>query len=81
VSAVQTETFRQLRAALDKGEKVIIPEFGIFSLKDATAEDGTPKKVMRFRDKSGPESAEKKAARKEKKAAEKAEAPAGDDED
>ena len=44
VTAVQAETFRQLRASLDKGEKVIIPEFGIFISKDVAAEDGQPAK-------------------------------------
>ena len=33
------ETFRQLRASLDKGEKIIIPEFGIFVSKEIAATD------------------------------------------
>lgn len=50
VTAVQAETFRQLRASLDKGEKVIIPEFGIFVMKDVEAKDDKPaKKVIRFK--------------------------------
>jgi nucleoid DNA-binding protein len=50
VTAVQAETFRQLRASLDKGEKIIIPEFGIFLTKDVAATDEEPaKKVVRFK--------------------------------
>lgn len=85
VSAVQAETFRQIRTAMDKGEKIIIPEFGIFMLKDVEAEGGAPaKKIVRFRDKSGVDNAEKeknKAARKEKRAAEKPKDAGNDDDD
>ena len=50
VTTVQAETFRQLRASLDKGEKVIIPEFGIFVTKEVAATDEEPaKKVIRFK--------------------------------
>ena len=50
VTAVQAETFRQLRASLDKGEKVIIPDFGFFVMKDVEAKDDKPaKKVVRFK--------------------------------
>jgi nucleoid DNA-binding protein len=53
VTAVQAETFRQLRASLDKGEKVIIPEFGIFLSKEIAATDEEPaKKVVRFKSKT-----------------------------
>jgi len=53
VTAVQAETFRQLRASLDKGEKIIIPEFGIFLIKDIAAKDDEPaKKVVRFKAKT-----------------------------
>lgn len=53
VTAVQAETFRQLRASLDKGEKVIIPEFGIFLTKEVAATDEEPaKKVVRFKSKT-----------------------------
>jgi nucleoid DNA-binding protein len=82
VSSVQTETFRQLRAAIEKGEKVAIPDFGIFLMKDVEGENGAPaKKVIRFRAKSG-ENAEKAGKKgKGKKAAEKAEsAETGDEE-
>jgi nucleoid DNA-binding protein len=51
---VQVETFRALRAALDKGEKVVIPEFGLFMVKDVEGEDGAAgKKVIRFRARNG----------------------------
>jgi len=50
VTAVQAETFRQLRASLDKGEKIIIPEFGIFLMKDVEAKDDKPaKRIIRFK--------------------------------
>ena len=53
VTAVQTETFRQLRASLDKGEKIIVPEFGIFLIRDVAAKDDEPaKKVVRFKAKT-----------------------------
>jgi len=54
VSQVQTETFRALRDALDKGEKVMVPDFGMFMIKDVPGEDGAPgKKLVRFRPRSG----------------------------
>ena len=53
VTAVQAETFRQLRASLDKGEKIVVPEFGIFLIKDVAAKDDEPaKKVVRFKAKT-----------------------------
>jgi hypothetical protein len=52
VTAVQTETFRQIRLALDKGEKVVAPEFGIFVSKEVPGEPGAPaKRIVRFREK------------------------------
>jgi nucleoid DNA-binding protein len=54
VTAIQAETFKQLAAALDKGERVSIPDFGIFTMKDVAGEEGQPgKKVVRFRQKTG----------------------------
>ena len=54
VGAVQAETFKQIKAALDKGEKVVIPEFGLFMVKDVAGADGEPgKKVLKFRARSG----------------------------
>ena len=75
VNAVQAETFRQVQAALEKGEKVTVPEFGVFTLKDVAGEEGAPgKKVVRFRAKSGepkdPERLAKRKAEREKKKAE-----------
>jgi nucleoid DNA-binding protein len=72
VSQVQTETFRALRAAMDKGEKVIVPEFGLFLVRDVPGEDGAPgKKVVRFKARSGEKKDKKdkkdKKVKKEKK--------------
>jgi nucleoid DNA-binding protein len=51
VTAVQNETFRQIRLALDKGEKVSLPEFGTFVVKEVPGEPGSAaKKVVRFRE-------------------------------
>jgi nucleoid DNA-binding protein len=60
VTAVQAETFRQLRASLDKGEKIVIPEFGIFLTKEVAAKDDQPaKKIVRFRSKTDAEKAKR----------------------
>jgi nucleoid DNA-binding protein len=78
VNTVQAETFRTMQAALDKGEKVIVPDFGHFSVKDVAGEDGAPdKKVVRFRSKTGEKkereaNPERKAERQKKKAEAKA---------
>jgi len=75
VTAVQAETFRQLRASLDKGEKIVIPEFGIFLSKEIAATDEEPaKKVVRF--KSRTDAGKKKKAKEggERKKREKKEA-------
>ena len=54
VSAIQAETFRQIRAALDKGEKVIVPDWGIFTTRDVPAGEGEPaRKLTRFRERAG----------------------------
>lgn len=47
VAAVQKETFRQLRATVENGERVQIPDFGVFVGRDAEDESG--KKMLRFR--------------------------------
>jgi nucleoid DNA-binding protein len=68
VSQVQNETFRALRAAIDKGEKVVVPEFGIFLIKDVPGEEGAPgKKVMRFKARSGDKSGKAKKEKREKR--------------
>ena len=70
VSSVQTETFKQLRAALDKGERVVIPDFGIFLVRESAGEDGAPaKKSIKFRLRDEEDTVAKKERRKEKKAA------------
>lgn len=86
VSQVQNETFRALRAALDKGEKVMIPDFGVFMTKDVPAEGDKPgKKVVRFKMRSGEAKDKKvkkdKAGRKAKKEGAGAPAEAGDDDE
>lgn len=54
VSQVQVETFKAMRAALEKGEKLVVPDFGMFVLKDVAGEDGAPgKKLVRFRSRTG----------------------------
>ncbi|HWA91404.1 MAG TPA: HU family DNA-binding protein [Rhizomicrobium sp.] len=92
VPAVQKETFRLMGEALEKGEKVVIPGFGIFAVREIPQPDGTTKKAVKFRRKSdeaapkaGAEEAspleaeKKKNARRAKRA--KAKAAAGPDED
>ena len=76
VSAVQKETFRLLRAALEKGERVQIPEFGTFSVKDVPGKDDKPaRKIVRLRMKGAADGETrkggdaKKTAKKNKKAA------------
>jgi len=65
VTAVQTETFRQIRAALDKGEKVVAPEFGTFVAKEVPGEPGAqPKKIIRFRERPADGAAKKEGAAK-----------------
>ena len=79
IAAVQNETFRQIRATLDKGEKVVVPEFGIFMVKEIQGEDG-PKKIVRFRERSG-EPKDKKEGRKRQALAPAAATDDGDDAD
>ena len=74
VSSVQAETFKQLRIVLEKGEKVMIPGFGVFVTREVPGKDGEPaKKSLRFKLRDEKEQAEKeqkaKEARKAKKAA------------
>jgi nucleoid DNA-binding protein len=77
VSSVQAETFKQIRSALEKGEKIMIPGFGMFAMREVPGEDGAPaKKSIRFkmRDEKGKEGKEgkgrkNKEGRKAKKAA------------
>jgi nucleoid DNA-binding protein len=50
VSSVQAETFKQIRLALEKGEKVMIPGFGHFAPREVPGENGAPaKKTIRFK--------------------------------
>jgi hypothetical protein len=60
VTAIQNETFKQIREAVEKGERVIAPDFGIFLGKEIPGVDGAPAtKSLRLRVKSG----EKKAGK------------------
>jgi len=75
VLKAQMETFRQLRVAIEGGERVTIPGFGIFFLKEIAAKDGKPaEKIVRLRmldavtDKPG-EGKDKRAERMEKRKA------------
>jgi nucleoid DNA-binding protein len=87
VAMVQKETFRRLREAVEKGERVLIPGFGIFSTKEKPASEGVEaSKVVRFRIlareeqpavASPEERKAKKQAKKTKKAAATEEEPNG----
>lgn len=69
VAAVHTETFRHIAAALDKGERVTIPDFGIFTVRDVPGENGAPaKKIVRFRQRDAQEDEEKAKLRERKRA-------------
>ncbi len=71
VTAVQAETFKQLRSALDKGEKIIIPDFGMFSIRDVAAEGDEPaRKVVRFRERKAGEGKKKEGGGGKRKKAE-----------
>lgn len=79
VNSVQAETFKQLRAALEKGEKVIIPGFGHFVTREVPGKDGEPaKKSLRFKLKSEAEQEEQDKKNKEARKAKKAAAAAAD---
>jgi nucleoid DNA-binding protein len=75
VLKAQMETFRQLRVAIESGERVAIPGFGIFFLKEIAEKDGKPaEKMVRLRmtDAVADESdagKDKRAERAEKRAA------------
>jgi nucleoid DNA-binding protein len=49
VLAVQRETFRMIDEALNKGERVVVPGFGAFMVREIEQKGGTPKKIVRFR--------------------------------
>ncbi len=50
VLKAQVETFRQLRLVIEGGERVVVPGFGVFFLKETAAEDGRPaEKTIRFK--------------------------------
>jgi len=51
VAAIQAETFRRIRAAVEKGEKVNVPDWGVFMPRDMPGKEGEPpRKAIRFRD-------------------------------
>jgi nucleoid DNA-binding protein len=72
VTAVQNETFRQIRAALSRGEKVLLPEFGSFVVKEGPAAEpgGEVKRIVRFREQR-PEADAKAEKRRDKKGGDK----------
>jgi DNA-binding protein HU-beta len=82
VATVHVETFRRIAAALEKGERVQIPDFGIFTVKEVPGENGAPaKKIVRFRQReagaeaeTGSQKPKAKADRKKRKAEEAGEA-------
>jgi nucleoid DNA-binding protein len=83
VASVHAETFRLITEALEKGERVFVPEFGVFTVKDIEATGDQPaKKLVRFRQRGEEEKTEEgeatkdNADRKERKKR-KAEAAAG----
>jgi nucleoid DNA-binding protein len=73
VAAVHAETFRRITEALEKGERVFVPEFGVFTVKDIEATGDQPaKKLVRFRQRGEEEKTEEgeakdNADRKERK--------------
>jgi nucleoid DNA-binding protein len=70
VAAIQTETFRCITAELEKGERVTIADFGIFTVKEVPGEDGAPaKKTVRFRQREAQEGEEKAKTKDRKKRA------------
>lgn len=84
VSQVQDETFRAIRTAIDKGEKVLIPDFGMFAIRDVEGEEGAPgKKLIRFRPRSGENKDKKnkkgKAGKENKNGANRADADGDED--
>ena len=70
VAAVHAQTFpaerererereREITEALEKGERVFVPEFGVFTVKDIEATGDQPaKKMVRFRQRGEEEKAE-----------------------
>jgi len=70
VAAVQAETFRSVLAALGQGERVHIPDFGVFVMSDVPAAAGVPeKKVIRFRQRENTDAGERERRRAKAKAA------------
>jgi nucleoid DNA-binding protein len=71
VAAVQKETFRRIRAALGKGERVSVAEFGIFATKEVPGEEGQPaKKIIRFRERTAKDADAKEERTEEAETAE-----------
>lgn len=69
VAAVHTETFSRIAAALEKGERVTIADFGIFTVREVPGEDGAPaKKIVRFRQREAGAEAEAGAGAEKPKA-------------
>jgi nucleoid DNA-binding protein len=70
VSAVQAETFRRVLAAVEKGEKVVVPDFGIFVMAETAATDEEPaKRIVRFKQRDAAEMEQRRKQRTEEAAA------------
>src|ERR1700733_4544846 len=66
VAGVHAQTFRLIAEALDKGERVAVADFGVFSVKDVAGEEGQPgKKMVRFRQRGSDEAAGEEANTKD----------------
>jgi nucleoid DNA-binding protein len=70
VLKAQMETFRQMSAVIEGGDRVGIPGFGVFFLRETAAEDGKPAtKAIRFKARAEePETANKKKGERAEKA-------------
>jgi nucleoid DNA-binding protein len=64
VVSVMAETFRQIQKAVDSGNKVNVPEFGVFMGRNSPGTESEPKKGIRFRPLR--DEAEKEARKKAK---------------
>lgn len=78
VTSIVTETFRQIQEAVGKGERVSVPDFGVFMGRNEAKDGVAGKPGIRFR--AVRDEAEK-AARKSGKGEKASDAPKGDDDE
>jgi nucleoid DNA-binding protein len=64
VVSVLAEAFRQIQKTVEKGEKVNVPDFGVFMGRNSTGTESEPKSGIRFRPLR--DEAEKEARKKAK---------------